>query len=151
MALLCYSLYWSLLASQFQSDFSPIPALYARSLAFSLTFSSVFHCASNICGWVSVYCIHLRLRIRWEKFLTKYTNKYTRIRDIHLDCMIKISILVICIKHQSNIFRTGGIFSNFGVNFFSSTRWGSITLFWMQLNRLILQISFCAYTITLPA
>ena len=29
-ALLCYSLFWSLLASRFQSDFSPIPDLYAK-------------------------------------------------------------------------------------------------------------------------
>ena len=33
-ALLCYGLYWSLLASRFQFYFSPIPVLYANSPAF---------------------------------------------------------------------------------------------------------------------
>ena len=56
--LLCYNLHWSLLTSQFLSDFYPIPDLYAKiPPSYANIFIFIFHCAGNIHIWVSILCL----------------------------------------------------------------------------------------------
>ena len=56
--LLCYNLHWSLLTSQFLSDFYPIPDLYAKiPPSYANIFLFIFHCAGNIHIWVSILCL----------------------------------------------------------------------------------------------
>ena len=68
---LCYNLYWSLLASQFLSNFFPIPSLHAEIPdSYADVFIFVFRCTGSICGQVPI------------EFLRSITNNSKRAMSI---------------------------------------------------------------------